>query len=100
MFSVDDDLDGKPLDEDRHHHNQQQHGGGGRRTEGAFVPSRWEEVDPELIEEQAMTTSKWELLEENRLQNQHLNSGDDSREPLQNQREPSPASNDSRFVVH
>lgn len=29
----------------------------------AFVPSRWETVDPHEAEEQAMTTSKWEILE-------------------------------------
>lgn len=29
----------------------------------AFVPSRWETVDPHDAEEQAMTTSKWEMLE-------------------------------------
>lgn len=29
----------------------------------AFVPSRWETVDPHEAEEQAMTTSKWELFE-------------------------------------
>lgn len=29
----------------------------------AFVPSRWETVDPHEAEEQAMTTSKWEMLE-------------------------------------
>jgi len=36
----------------------------------AFVPSRWETVDPHEAEEQAMTTSKWEMLErENRSYN-------------------------------
>lgn len=29
-----------------------------------FVPSKWETVDPSQIEDQAMTTSKWELLEQ------------------------------------
>ena len=29
-----------------------------------FKPSKWETVDPDLIEAQAMTTSKWETLEQ------------------------------------
>uniref|UniRef100_A0A5S6QVW5 U2 snRNP-associated SURP motif-containing protein n=1 Tax=Trichuris muris TaxID=70415 RepID=A0A5S6QVW5_TRIMR len=31
---------------------------------GGFVRSKWEEVEPDRIEEQAMTTSKWEQLEQ------------------------------------
>lgn len=30
-----------------------------------FVPSRWETVDPDQVEAQAMTTSKWEELDQN-----------------------------------
>lgn len=91
---MDDDIDGKPLDDDGRSSAPT------RRTEGAFVPSRWEEVDPELIEEQAMTTSKWELLEENRIREQQQpsqagGSGEDSEPPTIPLREPSPASNDS-----
>ncbi|RZF47241.1 hypothetical protein LSTR_LSTR004950 [Laodelphax striatellus] len=68
---MDDDIDGTPLD------------GGENKPEteerpGGFVLSRWETVDPELIEAQAMTTSKWELLEQ---QQQNTNSQDaDSQE--------------------
>ena len=29
-----------------------------------FKPSKWETVDPDLVEAQAMTTSKWETLEQ------------------------------------
>jgi len=29
----------------------------------AFVPSKWETVDPHEAEEQAMTTNKWEMFE-------------------------------------
>lgn len=29
-----------------------------------FKPSKWETVDPDLVESQAMTTSKWEMLEQ------------------------------------
>lgn len=35
----------------------------GKNMKTAFVPSRWETVDPHEAEEQAMTTSKWEMLE-------------------------------------
>lgn len=28
-----------------------------------FIPSRWETVDPDQVEAQAMTTSKWDQLE-------------------------------------
>ncbi|XP_014260927.1 U2 snRNP-associated SURP motif-containing protein [Cimex lectularius] len=51
---MDDDIDGKPMEF------------GSKKTQptGAFVPSRWETVDPELLEQQAMTTSKWELIEQ------------------------------------
>lgn len=30
---------------------------------GGFKASKWDEVDPELVEQQAMTTSKWDKLE-------------------------------------
>lgn len=49
------DLDGEPFEEDL---NQKK-----KKSTGAFVPSKWEAVDPEQIEAQAMTTSKWDLLE-------------------------------------
>lgn len=29
----------------------------------AFIPSKWETVDPEQVEAQAVTTSKWESLD-------------------------------------
>ncbi|XP_078614626.1 U2 snRNP-associated SURP motif-containing protein-like isoform X2 [Branchiostoma floridae x Branchiostoma japonicum] len=46
---IDDDLDGQPMKE-----------------EPVFkvAPSKWETVDPSDIEAQAMTTSKWDLLEQ------------------------------------
>lgn len=49
------DLDGEPIDDDPPHKK--------KKTTGAFVPSKWETVDPEQVEAQAMTTSKWDLLE-------------------------------------
>ncbi|KAK6638254.1 hypothetical protein RUM44_008683 [Polyplax serrata] len=50
-----DDIDGEPIDDDIPHKK--------KKTTGAFVPSKWETVDPEQVEAQAMTTSKWDLLE-------------------------------------
>jgi hypothetical protein len=34
-----------------------------KRPLPGFKPSKWETVDPEAVVEQAMTTSKWDLLE-------------------------------------
>lgn len=53
---MDDDIDGVPLDEDRRP-------SGKKGMPAGFVPSRWETVDPEQVEAQAMTTSKWDQLE-------------------------------------
>lgn len=39
-LTVDDDIDGVPLEAD---------GGGGLRTAGTFVPSRWESVEPDAL---------------------------------------------------
>lgn len=58
---TEEDIDGTPMEVE-----VKEQGRGNR--EGAagpnFVLSRWETVDPELIEAQAMTTSKWETLEQ------------------------------------
>lgn len=51
---MDDDIGGAPLAGDSI---------GKNIKAAAFVPSRWETVDPHEAEEQAMTTSKWEMLE-------------------------------------
>lgn len=47
---MDEDIDGFPLDKI-----------GGQS--GAFVPSKWETVDPAEISAQAITTSKWDTLD-------------------------------------
>lgn len=46
-----DDIDGVPLDDMP-------------STTGGFVKSKWEELDPQQVAHQAITTSKWELLQE------------------------------------
>lgn len=51
------DIDGQPIEEiDRNNSNGMK-----------FKPSKWETVDPEVVEAQAMTTSKWETLEQSTL---------------------------------
>ncbi len=59
---MEDDLDGVPLGEESIF--QQKPLKPKLDRSAAFVPSRWESVDPEEAEAQAMTTSKWELLEQ------------------------------------
>lgn len=62
---MDDDIDGIPMDDDSRSNYR------GKSIEkkpvmpAGFVPSRWETVDPDQVEAQAMTTSKWEELEQN-----------------------------------
>ena len=46
------DLDGIPLNDS-----------GKPKAGFKMAPSKWESVDTALLEDQAMTTSKWELLE-------------------------------------
>jgi U2-associated protein SR140 len=54
--AVDEDIDGTPMEE-----GSKPRGGG---AGPGFVLSRWETVDPETVEAQAMTTSKWDTLEQ------------------------------------
>lgn len=49
-----------------------------KRPVSGFIASKWETVDPEQIEAQAMTTSKWDMLE---------NSQDASRGTSSNEKE-------------
>lgn len=50
--TVDENIDGVPLD------------GSDVIGSGSFVKSKWEELDPEQVAHQAITTSKWELLQD------------------------------------
>uniref|UniRef100_A0A914WHT5 U2 snRNP-associated SURP motif-containing protein n=1 Tax=Plectus sambesii TaxID=2011161 RepID=A0A914WHT5_9BILA len=54
------DIDGAPMDDDDTHSDDDKKQSA---PKGAFKASKWSEVDPELIEQQAMTTSKWDMLE-------------------------------------
>lgn len=40
-----------------------------------YAPSKWETVDPNIIEAQAMTTSKWDLLDQQ--DDEHYSKTDD-----------------------
>lgn len=60
---MDDDIDGIPMEDNR---TQTKKMNDKKPIMPAgFVPSRWETVDPDQVEAQAMTTSKWEELEQN-----------------------------------
>ena len=60
---IDDDLDGVPMD-DNQGGDRNPSKSDGRAMPAGFVPSRWETVDPEQVEAQAMTTSKWDQLDQ------------------------------------
>lgn len=56
LVSVDEDIDGIPLEKLQSSSSAKPGGGG-------FIPSKWETVDPDQIEAQAITTSKWDTLD-------------------------------------
>ncbi|XP_018796084.1 PREDICTED: U2 snRNP-associated SURP motif-containing protein [Bactrocera latifrons] len=66
----DDDIDGVPLDEDidgipleKLPSDLSDVQMRSNAKSGAFIPSKWETVDPEQVEAQAITTSKWDTLD-------------------------------------
>lgn len=86
---MDDDIDGEPLSEDLAGDSANASNNKGKLASmpAGFVPSRWETVDPEQVEAQAMTTSKWDLLEQpeqheqvERVDDLDSPGGDDSQE--------------------
>lgn len=62
---LNDDLDGQPLEEITQMKESQD-------VSSKFKPSKWETVDPETVEAQAITTSKWDLLEQGEEQEQEV----------------------------
>ncbi|PSN54653.1 hypothetical protein C0J52_01081 [Blattella germanica] len=83
---MEDDLDGEPMADDLEANAARVKAQSGSMPAG-FVPSRWETVDPEQVEAQAMTTSKWDLLEQTepleqaeRGEDPDSGGGDDSQE--------------------
>ncbi|XP_018396133.1 PREDICTED: U2 snRNP-associated SURP motif-containing protein isoform X2 [Cyphomyrmex costatus] len=62
---MDEDIDGVPMDDDDSVNARNKDDEKKSTMPAGFVPSRWETVDPDQVEAQAMTTSKWEELGQN-----------------------------------
>lgn len=61
---MDDDIDGIPLEKEFGDvQDAILRATGSNSKAGAFIPSKWETVDPEQVEAQAITTSKWDTLD-------------------------------------
>ncbi|XP_017763481.1 PREDICTED: U2 snRNP-associated SURP motif-containing protein isoform X2 [Eufriesea mexicana] len=75
---MDEDIDGIPMDEDDSSNVQSKEDDKKPSIPAGFVPSRWETVDPDQVEAQAMTTSKWEELGQNDDSNSQDTSMDSS----------------------
>ncbi|XP_039481026.1 U2 snRNP-associated SURP motif-containing protein [Drosophila santomea] len=57
-----DEIDGIPLDEDLDGVPLEKESKSAAKMPG-FIPSKWETVDPQQVEAQAITTSKWDTLD-------------------------------------
>ncbi|GLV43053.1 uncharacterized protein CBL_14269 [Carabus blaptoides fortunei] len=60
------DIDGIPLSGELYDEMSDKHGSQDskdREAPSGFIPSKWETIDPDQVEAQAMTTSKWDQLE-------------------------------------
>ncbi|XP_076388800.1 U2 snRNP-associated SURP motif-containing protein isoform X3 [Megachile rotundata] len=75
---MDEDIDGIPMDEDDSSSLRNKEDEKKPSIPAGFVPSRWETVDPDQVEAQAMTTSKWEELGQNDDSNSQDTSMDSS----------------------
>ncbi|KAK2583082.1 hypothetical protein KPH14_009113 [Odynerus spinipes] len=62
---MDEDIDGVPMDDEDNMNIRNKEDEKKPAMPAGFVPSRWETVDPDQVEAQAMTTSKWEELGQN-----------------------------------
>lgn len=60
---IDDDLDGVPLETSEKNDANKTPATAATPVRPRFVQSKWETVDPEDVQSQAMTTSKWDTLE-------------------------------------
>lgn len=80
-FAVEDDIDGVPM-EDEDSLESKSKDDKKMTMPAGFVPSRWETVDPDQVEAQAMTTSKWEELEQNEDSNSQDNSMDSRQKAI------------------
>ncbi|XP_018396131.1 PREDICTED: U2 snRNP-associated SURP motif-containing protein isoform X1 [Cyphomyrmex costatus] len=77
---MDEDIDGVPMDDDDSVNARNKDDEKKSTMPAGFVPSRWETVDPDQVEAQAMTTSKWEELGQNEDSNSQDTSMDSSRD--------------------
>ncbi|XP_011349105.1 U2 snRNP-associated SURP motif-containing protein isoform X3 [Ooceraea biroi] len=75
---MDEDIDGVPMDDDDSANARSRDDEKKAAMPAGFVPSRWETVDPDQVEAQAMTTSKWEELGQNEDSNSQDTSMDSS----------------------
>ncbi|XP_078039177.1 U2 snRNP-associated SURP motif-containing protein isoform X2 [Augochlora pura] len=75
---MDEDIDGVPMDEEDSLNIRNKDDDKKPSIPAGFVPSRWETVDPDQVEAQAMTTSKWEELGQNDDSNSQDTSMDSS----------------------
>ncbi|KYM80169.1 hypothetical protein ALC53_09263, partial [Atta colombica] len=78
LLKVDEDIDGVPMDDDDSANTRNKDDEKKSTMPAGFVPSRWETVDPDQVEAQAMTTSKWEELGQNEDSNSQDTSMDSS----------------------
>ncbi|XP_011875540.1 PREDICTED: U2 snRNP-associated SURP motif-containing protein isoform X4 [Vollenhovia emeryi] len=78
LLKVDEDIDGVPMDDDDSANARNKDDDKKSAMPAGFVPSRWETVDPDQVEAQAMTTSKWEELGQNEDSNSQDTSMDSS----------------------
>ncbi|XP_071561930.1 U2 snRNP-associated SURP motif-containing protein isoform X4 [Temnothorax nylanderi] len=78
LLKVDEDIDGVPMDDDDSANARNKDDEKKSAMPAGFVPSRWETVDPDQVEAQAMTTSKWEELGQNEDSNSQDTSMDSS----------------------
>ncbi|XP_043683844.1 U2 snRNP-associated SURP motif-containing protein isoform X2 [Vespula pensylvanica] len=77
---MDEDIDGVPMDDEDNMNVRNKEDEKKPAMPAGFVPSRWETVDPDQVEAQAMTTSKWEELGQNDDSNSQDASMDSSRD--------------------
>ncbi|XP_065367356.1 U2 snRNP-associated SURP motif-containing protein [Calliphora vicina] len=79
---LDDDIDGVPLEKDVPDYSD--NAGKMSSKARAFIPSKWETIDPEQVEAQAVTTSKWDTLDGPEASKYYDRSSDDEDDDNEN----------------
>ncbi|KAK4313057.1 hypothetical protein Pmani_015576 [Petrolisthes manimaculis] len=72
----DEDIDGAPLDDDVDGIPMKDNVGADNGPSPGFVSSKWESVSPKRVQAQAVTTSKWEVVEANQSGDEAGNGSD------------------------